>query len=61
MISDTGKISISVRGLVEFILRSGDIDLRRGSGGGMEAMLEGPGYTGPYRARQAPITRPRFP
>lgn len=41
MISDTGKISISVRGLVEFILRSGDIDERRGSGGGMEAMLEG--------------------
>ncbi|MCR5746665.1 MAG: ATP-dependent DNA helicase [Lachnospiraceae bacterium] len=34
-------IRISVRNLVEFILRSGDIDERRGSGRGTEAMLEG--------------------
>ena len=35
------NIRISVRNLVEFILRSGDIDERRGQGGGVEAMLEG--------------------
>ena len=35
------NIHISVRNLVEFILRSGDIDERRGQGGGVEAMLEG--------------------
>lgn len=35
------QIHISVRGLVEFILRSGDIDNRRGSSGGPDVMLEG--------------------
>ena len=35
------NIRISVRNLVEFILRSGDIDERHGQGGGVEAMLEG--------------------
>ena len=34
-------VNISVRNLVEFILRSGDIDERRGRGGSVEAMLEG--------------------
>ncbi|MBQ9605617.1 MAG: PD-(D/E)XK nuclease family protein, partial [Lachnospiraceae bacterium] len=34
-------VHISVRNLVEFILRSGDIDERRGQGGSVEAMLEG--------------------
>ncbi len=34
-------VRISVRNLVEFILRSGDIDDRRGQGGSAEAMLEG--------------------
>ncbi len=34
-------VRISVRNLVEFILRSGDIDERRGQGGGVDAMLEG--------------------
>ncbi len=34
-------VHISVRNLVEFILRSGDIDERRGRGGSVEAMLEG--------------------
>lgn len=35
------SVRISVRNLVEFILRSGDIDDRRGQGGSPEAMLEG--------------------
>lgn len=35
------EIRISVRGLVEFIMRSGDIDRRRNSTGGPEVMLEG--------------------
>ncbi len=35
------NVRISVRNLVEFVLRSGDIDDRRGTGGGTEAMLEG--------------------
>ena len=35
------KIRISVRNLVEFILRSGDIDNRLGKGANKEAMLEG--------------------
>ncbi|MBO4267489.1 MAG: ATP-dependent DNA helicase [Lachnospiraceae bacterium] len=35
------EIRISVRGLVEFIMRSGDIDRRRSSTGGPEVMLEG--------------------
>ncbi|MCR5774454.1 MAG: ATP-dependent DNA helicase [Lachnospiraceae bacterium] len=34
-------INISVRNLVEFIFRNGDIDERRGQGGSVEAMLEG--------------------
>ncbi len=34
-------VRISVRNLVEFILRSGDIDERQGQGGGVDAMLEG--------------------
>ena len=35
------EIRISVRGLVEFIMRSGDIDRRRSTAGGPEVMLEG--------------------
>ena len=35
------RINISVRGLVEFILRSGDIDNRRSSKSGPDVMLEG--------------------
>lgn len=35
------QIKISVRNLVEFILRSGDIDNRRGKGASKEAMQEG--------------------
>lgn len=38
---EKGKIKISVRNLVEFILREGDIDNRRGRGYSPEAMQEG--------------------
>ena len=54
----TELIRISVRSLVEFILRSGDIDNRTGSGIDTEAMLAGgrihrkiqKGKAGDYRA-----------
>ncbi|MBQ8970377.1 MAG: ATP-dependent DNA helicase, partial [Lachnospiraceae bacterium] len=36
-----GEVRISVRNLVEFILRSGDIDNRKKGGGDLESMLEG--------------------
>ena len=39
--TEENKIRISVRNLVEFILRGGDIDSRRGAGREKEAMLEG--------------------
>ncbi len=35
------KVRISVRNLVEFILRSGDLDNSSGSSGDKEAMLKG--------------------
>ena len=35
------KVRISVRNLVEFILRSGDLDNSRGSSGDKGAMLKG--------------------
>ncbi len=38
---EKGKLRISVRNLVEFVFRSGDIDNRVGKGGRSEAMLEG--------------------
>lgn len=38
---DTGRVTISVRDLVEFILRSGDIDTRVGRGMDFNAMQEG--------------------
>lgn len=38
---DKNRIVISVRGLVEFILRSGDIDNRKKSGQDVQLMLEG--------------------
>ena len=41
MKSEKGTIKISVRNLVEFILREGDIDNRRGRGSSPEAMQEG--------------------
>lgn len=40
------KVRISVRNLVEFILRSGDLDNSRGSSGDKGAMLKG-GKTSP--------------
>ncbi|MBR4719366.1 MAG: ATP-dependent DNA helicase [Lachnospiraceae bacterium] len=39
--SDRNRIVVSVRGLVEFILRSGDIDNRKKSGQDVQLMLEG--------------------
>ena len=55
---DKPKVRISVRNLVEFILRSGDLDNSRGSSGDKEAMLKGGrlhrkiqrGMSGDYRA-----------
>lgn len=41
MKNEKGIIKISVRNLVEFILREGDIDNRRGKSASAEAMLEG--------------------
>lgn len=38
---DKQKQRVSVRNLVEFILRGGDIDNRRGKGAEREAMQEG--------------------
>ena len=38
---EKGIIKISVRNLVEFILREGDIDNRQGMGASAEAMQEG--------------------
>lgn len=40
------KVRISVRNLVEFILRSGDLDNSRGSSGDKEAMLKVEDFTG---------------
>ena len=40
-IMEKPKVRISVRNLVEFILRSGDLDNSRGSSGDKEAMLKG--------------------
>ena len=39
--NEKGIIKISVRNLVEFILREGDIDNRKGRGSSPEAMQEG--------------------
>ena len=55
---DKPKVRISVRNLVEFILRSGDLDNSHGSSGDKEAMLKGGrlhrkiqrGMSGDYRA-----------
>ena len=45
----TGRqIRISVRNLVEFVLRSGDIDNRRTAGAQKEAMLAGGGVAAPF-------------
>ncbi len=49
------QIKISVRNLVEFILRSGDIDNRYG-----KAAQKAAGYTGKSKSRWAPPTSPRW-
>lgn len=53
-------VRISVRNLVEFILRSGDLDNRRGAGD-KEAMLKGAGFTEKYKAGWAVNTELKFP
>ena len=53
------QIRISVRNLVEFILRSGDIDNRRASLDTMEAMQAGSTIQITYAARNS-LTMPRF-
>ena len=40
-IEEKNKVYVSVRNLVEFILRSGDIDNRKKSGADLQSMLEG--------------------
>ncbi|MCQ2527029.1 MAG: hypothetical protein MJ130_09715, partial [Lachnospiraceae bacterium] len=56
------QIHISVRGLVEFLLRGGDIDNRHGGGGELTAMQEGSrihrmiqGKMGPDYAAEVPL------
>jgi len=58
----TYQIHISVRGLVEFLLRGGDIDNRHGGGGEMTAMQEGSrihkmiqGKMGPDYSAEVPL------
>ena len=48
-------LKISVRSLVEFICRSGDIDTRRGQGGDKAARL-----TAEYKSRWVHSMRRRF-
>lgn len=59
---NTYQIHISVRGLVEFLLRGGDIDNRHGGGGELAAMQEGSrihrmiqGKMGPDYAAEVPL------
>lgn len=58
--NEKGVIKISVRDLVEFILREGDIDNRHGRGASAEAMLAGEGSTERSRSGWAAITMRRF-
>lgn len=50
------SIRISVRNLVEFVLRSGDIDNRRSGNAQKDAMLAGDGSTGRSRNGWDPDT-----
>lgn len=58
--NEKGVIKISVRDLVEFILREGDIDNRHGRGASAEAMLAGEESTERSRSGWAAITMRRF-
>ena len=53
-------IRISVRSLVEFILREGDIDNRVSGSMEKDAMLLGGKYTAKYKAVWERITQRRF-
>ena len=55
------KIKISVRNLVEFVLRSGDIDNRRGQGREKEAMQAGSRLHRKIQRRMGPEYRPEVP
>lgn len=52
-------IRISVRNLVEFILRNGDLE-SGGTAGDKEAMLKGSACTEKYRSRWEATIRPKF-
>lgn len=54
------EIQISVRNLVEFLLRSGDIDNRK-SGGADNAMLEGARLHRLLQSRMGQVICRRFP
>lgn len=51
---------ISVRSLVEFLLRSGDLDNRGGGWADNEAMHRGAGYTGSFRSAWGAVIRRRY-
>ena len=53
------RVRVSVRNLVEFILRYGDIDNRRGGLGEKEAMQEGSRLHRKIQGRMGPATRRR--
>ena len=53
-------IKISVRNLVEFILRSGNLDNRRSFQADKDAMAKGSKYTGKSRNRMELSTGQRF-
>ena len=54
-------IRISVRNLVEFILREGDIDRRVAGGMDKDAMLQGAESIEKYRSGWVPLIMRKFP
>ena len=50
------QVKVSVRNLVEFVLRSGDIDNRRTAGAQKEAMLAGSRIHRKIQKRQGPVS-----
>ena len=55
------QVKVSVRNLVEFVLRSGDIDNRRTAGARKEAMLAGSRIHRKIQKRQGPEYRAEVP
>ena len=55
------QVKVSVRNLVEFVLRSGDIDNRRTAGAQKEAMLAGSRIHRKIQKRQGPEYRAEVP